>query len=177
MKSCFLPIDRTWVSLRKKYEREITQQNKKREALEKRERETRQRFEDVQSLFTEEEAEVYRKRQNVLILAHGFYFESGKSEIKAVNFALLNKIDQASKKFPKSKLVISGHTDSTGNPRKNKLLSEKRAANVAKFLKDTKGIKSSRISVRGFGAEKPVASNNTKEGRSRNRRIEVLIQN
>lgn len=163
--------------LKKKYEKEITQQNKKREALEKRERETRQRFEDVQSLFTEEEAEVYRKRQNVLILAHGFYFEPGKSEIKSVNFTMLNKIDQASKKFPKSKLVISGHTDSTGNPRKNKLLSEKRAANVAKFLKDTKGIKSSRISVRGFGAEKPVASNNTKEGRSRNRRIEVLIKN
>lgn len=163
--------------LKKKYEREISQQNKQREALEKRERDTRQRFEYVQSLFTEEEADVYRKRQNVLVLAHGFYFEPGKSEIKAVNFSLLNKIDQAYKKFPKSSLIISGHTDATGNPRKNKLLSEKRAANVAKFLQDTKGIKASKISVRGFGAEKPVASNSTKDGRSRNRRIEVLIQN
>ena len=163
--------------LKKKYEREISQQNKKRKAMEKRERDTRQRFEYVQSLFTEEEAEVYRKRQNVLVLAHGFYFEPGKSEIKSVNFTLLNKIDQAYKKFPKSKLVISGHTDATGNPRKNKLLSEKRAANVAKFLKDTKGIKASKISVRGYGAEKPVASNSTKDGRSRNRRIEVLIEN
>lgn len=163
--------------LKKKYEKEISLQNKQRKALEKRESDTRQRFEYVQSLFTEEEAEVYRKRQNVLVLAHGFYFEPGKSEIKSVNFTLLNKIDQAYKKFPNSKLVVSGHTDATGNPRKNKLLSEKRAANVAKFLKDTKGIKASKISVRGFGAEKPVASNSTKDGRSRNRRIEVLIQN
>lgn len=153
------------------------QQRKQREAIEKRERETRQKFEYVQSLFKESEAEVYQKRQNVLVLAHGFYFEPGKSEIKSVNFSLLNKIDLASKKFPGSKLVISGHTDSTGNARTNKRLSENRAANVAKFLSDTKGISRSRITVRGYGAEKPVAPNSTKEGRSRNRRIEVLIDN
>ena len=153
------------------------QHNKQREAAEKRERETRQRFEYVQSLFKENEAVVYQKRQNVLILAQGFYFEPGKSEIKSVNFSLLNKIDLASKKFPGSKLVISGHTDSTGNARVNKRLSEKRAANVAKFLQETKGISPSRITVRGYGAEKPVAPNSTKEGRSRNRRIEVLIDN
>jgi len=164
-------------NLKKKYDREIKLQSKQREAIEKRERDTRQRFEYVQSLFSEEEADVYRKRQNVLVLAHGFYFEPGKSEIKSVNFSLLNKIDQAHKKFPKSKLIISGHTDATGNAKKNKILSEKRATNVAKFLKDTKGIKPSNISVRGFGAEKPVATNSTKEGRSRNRRIEVLIDN
>lgn len=163
--------------LKKKYEKEIKQQSQEREAMEKRERETRQRFEYVQSLFSEDEADVYRKRENVLILAHGFYFESGKSEIKAVNFGLLNKIDQAQKKFPNSKLIISGHTDATGNAKKNKKLSEKRAANVAKFLQDTKGINASKITVRGFGAEKPVATNSTKEGRSRNRRIEVLIDN
>lgn len=160
-----------------KHKKESTKQRKKRQAVEKRERKTRQRFEYAQSLFKEKEAEVYRKRQDVLILAHGFYFEPGKSEIKSVNFALLNKIYLASKKFPGSKLVISGHTDSTGNAKKNKRLSEKRAANVAKFLKDTKGIKSSKITVRGYGAEKPVAPNSTREGRSRNRRIEVLIDN
>lgn len=163
--------------LKKRYEREIRQQSAEREALEKRERDTRERFEYVQSLFSEDEADVYRKRENILVLAHGFYFEPGKSEIKSVNFALLNKIDQAHKKFPNAKLIISGHTDSTGNARKNKILSEKRAANVAKFLKDTKGINSRQISVKGYGAERPVASNSSKEGRSRNRRIEVLIDN
>jgi len=164
-------------NLKKKYEKEITLQNKKREEQEKRERDIRQRFEYVQSLFTEKEAEVYRKRQNILVLAHGFYFEPGKSEIKTVNYALLNKIDQAYKKFPNSKLVISGHTDATGSPSINKRLSERRASNVAQFLKHTKGIEPGRISVRGYGAEKPVASNSTSDGRSRNRRIEVLIEN
>ncbi len=164
-------------NLQKKYEKEIKQQSRQREEMVKRERETRQRFDYVQSLFTEDEADVYRKRQNVLVLAHGFYFEPGKSEIKSVNFGLLNKIDQAHNKFPDSKLVISGHTDSTGNAKINKRLSEKRAINVAKFLQDTKGIDSSSITVRGYGAERPVATNSTKEGRSRNRRIEVLIEN
>jgi outer membrane protein OmpA-like peptidoglycan-associated protein len=164
-------------SLKKKYDREIKQQTQQREALVKHERETRQRFEYVQSLFTENEADVYRKRENILVLAHGFYFEPGKSEIKSINFGLLNKIDQAHNKFPESKLIISGHTDATGNAKTNKRLSEKRAHNVAKFLRDTKGIESTKISVRGYGAERPVATNSTKEGRSRNRRIEVLIEN
>ncbi|MFW2373783.1 MAG: OmpA family protein [Gammaproteobacteria bacterium] len=164
-------------NLTQQNKREIRKQSKQREALEKRERETRQRFEYVQSLFSDNEAEVYRKREDVLILAHGFYFAPGQSEIKSVNFTMLNKIDKSIRKFPGSKLVISGHTDATGNAKKNKVLSEKRAANVAKFLKETKGIASSRITVRGYGAEKPVAPNSTKEGRSRNRRIEVLINN
>jgi len=164
-------------NLKKKYEKEIKQQSNEREALVKHERETRQRFEYVQSLFTEDEADVYRKRQNILVLAHGFYFEPGKSEIKSVNFGLLNKIDQAHKKFPHSKLIISGHTDATGNAKTNKRLSERRAKNVARFLQQTKGINSASITVRGFGAERPVASNTTTEGRSRNRRIEVLIDN
>ena len=164
-------------SLKVKYEKEINQQSNEREALIKHERETRQRFEYVQSLFTDDEADVYRKRQNILVLAHGFYFEPGKSEIKSVNFSLLNKIDQAHNKFPKSKLIISGHTDATGNAKINKRLSEKRAKNVARFLQQTKGIDSANISVRGYGAERPVAPNTTKEGRSRNRRIEVLIDN
>lgn len=164
-------------TLKKKYEKELKQQTNEREALIKHERETRQRFEYVQSLFTDDEADVYRKRQNILVLAHGFYFEPGKSEIKSVNFGLLNKIDQAHRKFPNSKLVISGHTDATGNAKINKRLSERRAKNVARFLQQTKGINSASITVRGYGAERPVASNTTKEGRSRNRRIEVLIDN
>lgn len=164
-------------SLTRNQKKKFMQANKQRQALEKRERETRQRFEYVQSLFKEKEAEVYRKRQNVLVLAHGFYFQPGKSEIKSVNFSLLNKLYLASKKFPHSILVISGHTDSTGNAMKNKQLSKSRAANVAKFLQETKGVPSSRITVRGYGEAKPVATNKTKEGRSRNRRIEVLIDN
>jgi len=164
-------------ALKTKYEKEITEQSDLREAMVKLERETSERFEYVQSLFTEDEAEVYRKRQNILVLAHGFYFEPGKSEIKSVNFGLLNKIEQAHSKFPDSKLIISGHTDATGNAKRNKSLSEKRALNVAKFLQETKGINPEKITVKGYGAERPVATNSTKEGRSRNRRIEVLIEN
>jgi len=163
--------------LKNKYEKELKQQTQEREALIRHEKETRARFEYVQSLFTEDEADVYRKRENILVLAHGFYFEPGKSEIKSVNFGLLNKISQAYTKFPGAKLIISGHTDATGNAKINKRLSEQRAANVAQFLEETKGIDASNITVKGYGAERPVATNSTREGRSRNRRIEVLIDN
>lgn len=152
-------------------------QIKERETMQGRERETAQRFEYVNSLFAAEEANVYRQRQNVLLSVHGFYFAPGMTEIEALNFPLLNKINEGIKQFPNSRLQILGHTDSTGSLNTNLVLSEGRATNVAKFLIETGGVDSSRVSVKGLGEEKPVASNETKEGRTLNRRVEVLIIN
>jgi outer membrane protein OmpA-like peptidoglycan-associated protein len=131
----------------------------------------------VQSLFKDNEANVYRQRQNVLMSVHGFYFPSGQSRIEAQNFALLNKIKKAIDRFPRSRLVISGHTDARGDDKINLALSKQRARNVAKFLIETGGISAKRVSVRGYGETKPVASNETVAGRSLNRRVEVLIIN
>ena len=89
----------------------------------------------------------------------------------------MNKITQAVNIFPDSQIDISGHTDSTGSASVNKKLSRARADSVTKFLVDVGNIKPSRITVTGYGAEKPVASNATVEGRAANRRVEVLIKN
>jgi OOP family OmpA-OmpF porin len=137
----------------------------------------RARFEEVQSLFLPAEATVYRQRENVLITAHGFDFPSGESEIKSNNFALCNKVIQAIALFPDSKIEISGHTDSTGSAQINEKVSADRAANVAKFLDKVGGIPKWRLSSKGFGKERPVASNETAEGRAENRRVEILIRN
>jgi outer membrane protein OmpA-like peptidoglycan-associated protein len=145
--------------------------------MQAREREMQQRFEFVQSLFADNEANVYRQRQNVLLSVHGFYFPSGQSRIESQNFALLNKIKKAIEKFPDAGLLISGHTDSRGDEKINLGLSEGRASNVAKFLIETGGIDEKRITVRGYGEKKPVASNENAAGRSLNRRVEVLITN
>jgi outer membrane protein OmpA-like peptidoglycan-associated protein len=131
----------------------------------------------VQSLFTANEANVYQQRQNVLISAHGFRFPTGGSEIGTDNFALMSKIIQAVKTFPESPIKISGHTDSTGSETTNMNLSRARADNVAKFLVDVGGISASRIMATGYGEDKPVASNETPEGRAANRRVEILIDN
>jgi outer membrane protein OmpA-like peptidoglycan-associated protein len=71
-------------------------------------------------------------------------------------------------------LRIEGHTDSTGSPSFNQRLSESRADSVFDFLV-TQGIRSSRIETAGYGMERPIADNATAEGRSKNRRVEIII--
>jgi len=137
----------------------------------------RQKFEIVQAMFTVDEANVYRQRTNVLISVHGFEFPSGQSEIQANNFPLINKIIRAINNFPKAYIEVVGHTDSMGNARNNLALSEARAEKVGKFLNEVGEIASNRIITLGFGETRPVATNETSEGRGDNRRIEIRIVN
>lgn len=138
---------------------------------------TASKFAFVQSLFKQNEADVYRQTNDVLIRAHGFYFPVGKSEIESINFALLNKITEAVKTFPDAKIVVSGHTDNVGGDEMNMALSEARAEKVAKFLNQVGNIPMERIEFYGYGKQKPVLSNETTEGRAANRRVEILIVN
>lgn len=163
--------------VRKDYQGQLSAQEKKQREKERQEKEARQRFEYVQSLFNPEEAEVFRKGNNVLISAAGFFFPVGGTIILPQNFGLLNKIVSSIQQFPESLIEISGHTDSIGSTELNLRLSKERADNVSKFLKEVGNIKASRISAEGYGKEKPVASNETEEGRARNRRIDVLLIN
>jgi len=158
-------------------EKRLKLANDKIEALMTGSAEEQQKFEKIQVMFTAEEANVLRQRRNVLISAHGFEFPSGKSEIEAVNFPLMNKIITAIYEFPGAKIEISGHTDSTGDDRTNQVLSEQRAQKVAKFLIDVGHVAPASITFRGFGESRPVASNETHEGRAENRRVEVKIIN
>jgi outer membrane protein OmpA-like peptidoglycan-associated protein len=135
------------------------------------------RFAAVQSMFTEEEATVYRQRDNVLIRAQGFAFKPGASEIESSNFVMLNKITDAIKRFPNANIVVSGHTDVTGSSELNLALSKARAEVVANFITQVSEIDKDRVTSTGYGKEKPVASNETPEGRAQNRRVEILIVN
>lgn len=162
---------------RLKYEALLAKTEKENQAAEQKDREEQQKFETVQAMFSEKEANVYRQLQNVLISAHGFQFPSGQSEIQADNFPLMNKIVQAIKTFPDAHIEVSGHTDSMGDDATNQKLSEARAEKVAKFLKEVGGIAADSVTSRGFGEAKPVASNETKEGRAENRRVEIKIIN
>ena len=135
------------------------------------------RFATVQTMFEPEEAEVYRQVDNILISAHGFRFASGHSEIEAENFNLLKKIIRAIDEFPRASVLVSGHTDSLGDDQQNRLLSQDRADKVARFLVQVGGISLDRVSAVGYGEDRPVANNETPEGRAANRRVEILIDN
>jgi len=79
------------------------------------------------------------------------------------------------KSHPDIKIEIAGHTDSVGVRKTNINLSQKRAEAVAKVLTDKYGIAKDRVIAKGYGPDKPVATNKTPEGRAKNRRVEAVI--
>jgi len=160
-----------------KYEKQLVLTEKDRLTLQKRDLAQKEKFEKVQAMFDENEANVYRQRQNVLISAHGFQFPSGQSEIQTVNFPLMNKIIRAINIFPDARIEVVGHTDSTGSDKVNQTLSQARAEKVGKFLSEVGEITPKRITTRGYGESRPVATNETAEGRAENRRVEIKIIN
>ena len=89
-------------------------------------------------------------------------------------FQILNKIVKILKKYKKYSVIIEGHTDSTGNENYNIELSKKRAEAVGKYLIEH-GIDPKRLSYRGYGSQYPIDTNETKEGRARNRRVEFIL--
>ena len=147
------------------------------EAERERQAQIEARFKAVQSLFSADEAVVYRQGNNVLIRAYGFSFPSGGSEIQSENFPLLKKIIQAIGQFPGSRIEVSGHTDNRGSDELNMRLSTERAEKVARFLTDVGNLPANRVSSKGYGKTRPLASNDTAEGRAANRRVEILIIN
>jgi OOP family OmpA-OmpF porin len=139
-------------------------------------RERRQRIEKVRSLFDQGEAQVFLDGDQLIIRLTGFTFPSGTAVIEPDYFPLLTKVQRAIGEFPESQIAIEGHTDSTGDPGFNKQLSQKRADAIRTYLVANLGINPSRIIAIGYGAEKPIATNDTSEGRAKNRRVDVVIQ-
>jgi OOP family OmpA-OmpF porin len=72
--------------------------------------------------------------------------------------------------------VIEGYTDNIADDAYNKKLSEERANNVRQYLIDKFGIDGSRLTAVGYGKDKPIASNDTKEGRQKNRRVQAVLE-
>lgn len=102
------------------------------------------------------------------------YFEPGKSVLKAESQGQINNIDAILIAYPHVKLKIGGYTDNTGDAAVNKKISDERA-NVAKNELVKMGIDAKRLDAEGYGAEHPIASNDTPEGRAQNRRIDIRV--
>lgn len=118
--------------------------------------------------LTEKEEKIIQKAFNNL------EFETGKDIIRPKSFPPLNELAALMKQHPDWILTLSGHTDNQGNPQSNMILSEKRSKSVAKYL-IKKGVKAENIITEWFGDTKPIADNNTPQGRQKNRRVEMKI--
>jgi outer membrane protein OmpA-like peptidoglycan-associated protein len=110
-----------------------------------------------------------------MVVTQGILFDTGSSVIKPRSIATLKEIGQMLEEHKDLSLEIEGHTDNVGEEADNLTLSEERAAAVRDYLIAKHGIDASRLRTKGYGEAKPMADNDTPEGRSTNRRV-VLVR-
>jgi len=107
---------------------------------------------------------------------YGIYFDTGKAEVKPESDAALKEIAKLLVQDPNLKLHVVGHTDNVGTVASNMDLSRRRADAVAKTLTTNYKVAASRLAAEGVGPLAPVASNDSEEGRAKNRRVELVKQ-
>ena len=136
----------------------------------------KEQFEQIEKMFHNEEARVFRQGNTIIMRLVGLEFDSGASQLKPANFDLLAKVEKAIDVFPRSELIIEGHTDSHGGDDLNQKLSQERAESVQQYMINAMRIPSYRLIATGYGETRPVASNETESGRQKNRRIDIVIK-
>ncbi|TMB21265.1 MAG: OmpA family protein [Deltaproteobacteria bacterium] len=110
-----------------------------------------------------------------MVTLHGPQFDFNKATLKPGGKKMVDEAVDVMKEKPGLKVSVEGHTDSIGADAYNQKLSERRAGAVRDYMV-SQGIDAARISVKGFGKTKPIASNATAAGRAENRRVEIIAQ-
>ena len=103
---------------------------------------------------------------------YGILFDFGKATLRPDSEPQLQKVQQLFASDPSLKLVVEGHTDNVGTAAHNQTLSEQRAASVVRWLV-AHGVAANRVSSKGYGLTRPIASNDDDAGRAKNRRVEL----
>jgi len=111
-----------------------------------------------------------------IIKMEGVYFDNDSAKLRPASVATLDKAVETLNRRASINVEVAAHTDSSGSDTYNLALSERRAASVKNYLV-AHGIDASRLSSRGYGETQPVASNTSKEGRAKNRRVELRVMN
>lgn len=131
--------------------------------------------EQAQSLRRQlENLQLRQTESGVVVTLGDVLFESGQAELKADAQTSLVEVVDLLQSEPDKKIRIEGHTDSTGDAATNIILSERRASSVLSALVAL-GVDASRITSVGMGEDFPIATNESEEGRSKNRRVDVIL--
>lgn len=110
-------------------------------------------------------------RQQIAKAVRNIQFETGSDQLTAQSVTIVEELAEILKGYPNYKVDIAGHTDSQGADKKNLLLSERRANRCMEKLIEL-GIEATRLTAKGFGERKPIATNKTADGKAKNRRVE-----
>jgi OOP family OmpA-OmpF porin len=112
----------------------------------------------------------------LVTIALNVEFDTDKAVVKDKYRNEIKKVADFMKANPNTTAVIEGHTDNVDTAEYNQKLSDARANSVRQYLINNFGIKASRLTAVGYGLTKPIASNNTEEGRQKNRRVQAVIK-
>jgi outer membrane protein OmpA-like peptidoglycan-associated protein len=129
----------------------------------------------LEASFTTDEARVTRQGDDVVLSLLGIKFPSGRSTIDGSSAALMKKVQQGLALFPDASISIEGHTDANGSDSTNLILSQDRADAVRQYLVSNFAMNPEKVTSVGYGEARPVATNETAAGRTRNRRIDLVI--
>ena len=114
--------------------------------------------------------------QEKVTIALNVEFDTNKAIVKDKYYDEIKRVADFMKEFPDKTCEIGGHTDNIASAAYNQKLSEKRANSVRQYIIDKFVIDGSRITAAGYGLTKPIASNDTEEGRQKNRRVEAVME-
>ncbi len=130
---------------------------------------------DKQAKELERLAEVRRTEEGLVArLKSDILFDTNSAELKSASSNNITQIAQILKKYPENQITVVGHTDNKGSDSHNVSLSQKRAASVATRIVAS-GVPASYVTQEGMGKSQPIADNQSEAGRSRNRRVELVI--
>jgi outer membrane protein OmpA-like peptidoglycan-associated protein len=120
-------------------------------------------------------AEVIRTGEGIIVkFDSGILFDVDKSDLKPNAMTNIQNLATSMKNNPETNILIVGHTDADGSDSYNMSLSQRRARSVKNYAM-MQGIESSRVKIEGRGESEPIASNDSTEGKSQNRRVEIVI--
>ena len=135
----------------------------------------REAFERAKARFTSTEADVLEDGSNIILRLKSLKFTKNEAGLEAGQLAVLKKVQETIKDMKDvSTIRVEGHTDSTGKKALNQKLSEKRAQTVAGYF-DSTLTANAKVETVGLGDQKPIAPNNTAEGRKMNRRVDIIL--
>lgn len=135
-----------------------------------------ERLRAIRGIFSSDEAEVLIRGDELNLRLLGLQFASGSAEIRPEHFSLLTKARRAIRELPNAPIVVQGHTDARGNDEYNQSLSQRRAIAVREYLLANTSMSADRIRAEGYGETEPIATNDTEAGRSKNRRIDIVLE-
>lgn len=133
------------------------------------------KYEYARQQFTPDEAEVYKQGNKLLLRLKGLSFKTSQSTISPDNYFLLQKVQNVIKNFGDVIIIVEGHTDSTGSKQINLALSTERAQAVESYFVANNIVAEENISAKVFADYKPITTNKTKVGRSKNRRVDIIM--